>query len=482
MQQLKLTIGKTQDRVDEKIYGQFIEHILTCINGGIFDPSSPFADSSGMRTDVVEKLSKLRPSVLRFPGGTIMCQYHWMDAVGPAEKRIRRKNLIWGGELDPSFGTAEFVQLCKKLGAEPMICINMASGTPEEAAAWVEYCNGTGDTHYAALRRSHGYEETFNVKYWCIGNECYAEPDIGIHHDVSLYVRDAMEYIKWMKLTDRSIKTVVVCCDDEKWNRAVLDRLHPVTDYISYHHYSGEGGKGLYGPFYGEKQLRQSVDTLSSLIEEYPEKVTDFNPWYRFPPRSGKIQIALDEWNIWDFVNDETYGLLQKYNWRDALWTASVMNMLISHSAIAIANLAQAVNVLAPVIAEKEGSWFQTIAYPFLLYRQEMTGKRVEVNCNAPIFDGGAAGMLEALSVSAIEADDGLLKIAVVNRDFEKEYQLLLPQISGGRYTRLAAEGPWEVCSISQCCVRKTTGQFSGQEISLPAGSMTLLFIENKKL
>ena len=113
MRQVDLSIGKTQDRVDEKIYGQFIEHILTCIDGGIYDPSSSFADVSGMRMDVVDKVKALKPSVLRFPGGTIMCQYHWMDAVGPHEKRIRRKNLIWGGELDPSFGTAEFVRLCK---------------------------------------------------------------------------------------------------------------------------------------------------------------------------------------------------------------------------------------------------------------------------------------------------------------------------------------------------------------------------------
>lgn len=478
MRQINLTIGKTEQLVDEKIYGQFVEHILTCIDGGIYDPSSPFADSSGIRMDVLAKLQELKPSVLRFPGGTVMCQYHWMDAVGSPEHRIRRKNLIWGGELDPAFGTAEFVQLCKRLGAEPMICINMASGTPEEAAAWVEYCNGTGNTHYAALRRSHGYEEPFNVKYWCIGNESYAEPDIGIHHDVSLYVRDAMEYIKWMKLTDSSVQTVVVCCDDENWNRTVLDHLHAVTDYVSYHHYSGEGGQGLYGPFHGEKHLKKAVDMLKSLINNYPEHVTDFNPWYRFPPRSGKIKIALDEWNIWDFVNDKTYGLLQRYNWRDALWTASVLNMLISRSEIGMANLAQSVNVLAPVVAEKEGAWFQTIAYPLRLYRREMVGKRLDVNFESPVFDGGPAGMLEALSVAAVEAEDGVLKIAAVNRHFDSEYHLRLPAFTHGRYVRLLADTPRETCSLTNCCVRETTGEIRDRDVILPPGSVTLLFMD----
>ena len=153
-------------KVDEKIYGQFIEHILTCINGGIFNPKSKFSDKNGIRNDVVEKAKELAPPILRFPGGTVMCQYHWEDAIGPLEERITRKNLIWGGELDPSFGTAEFVMFCRRIGAEPMICVNMASGTPEEAGNWVEYCNGTGNSYYAQLRRRHGYEEPFHVKYW----------------------------------------------------------------------------------------------------------------------------------------------------------------------------------------------------------------------------------------------------------------------------------------------------------------------------
>ena len=198
----KVTLAKGRGTVDEKVYGQFIEHLQDCINGGVYDPKSRFADENGVRTDVRELARRLAPPILRFPGGTVMCLYHWEDAIGPMEKRIRRKNLIWGGEIDPSFGTAEFVRYCREIWAEPMICVNMASGTPEEAGNWVEYCNGTGDSYYAALRRSHGYEEPFNVKYWCIGNECYAEPDIGIQNDVSVYIRDAREFIKFMKLTD----------------------------------------------------------------------------------------------------------------------------------------------------------------------------------------------------------------------------------------------------------------------------------------
>lgn len=474
-----VTIGREPEgAVSERIFGQFIEHILTCIQGGVFDPGNPLSDESGIRTDVLEKLKKLAPPVMRFPGGTIMCQYHWEDAVGPMEQRIRRQNLIWGGELSPEFGTAEFVSFCRKLGAEPMICVNMASGTPEEAAHWVEYCNGTGNTHYANLRRSHGYAEPFRVKYWCIGNECYAEPDIGIQHDVNIYTRDAMEFIKWMKLTDKTIQTVIVGCDDMSWNKAVLDKLHPVTDFFSYHHYSGTAGKGPYTAFWGENWLRDHLRLIAELIDGYPEKVEDFPVWYRFPPRQEKIRIALDEWNIWDYKPDETYGLLQTYTWKDALWTASVLNLLVDMPQIGMANLAQSVNVIAPVVAEEKGSWFQTIAYPLLHYRNRMLGKRLPVSFHSPVIDGGQAGQVEALRISAVVREDGSVCVAAVNRDLDHPHTISLNLTGNRKVLRLEGTAPEDCCSFSHCCVLESEAELpEGSPIALPPASITFLTV-----
>ena len=468
------------ERVDERIYGQFIEHILTCIHGGVFDPGNPLSDEAGIRIDVLDKLRQFAPPVMRFPGGTIMCQYHWEDAVGPQEERVRRQNLIWGGELDPTFGTAEFISFCRSLGAEPMICVNMASGTPEEASHWVEYCNGTGNTHYANLRRSHGFQEPFNVKYWCIGNECYSEPDIGTQNDVNIYIRDAMEFIKWMKLTDKTIKTVIVSCDDMRWNKTVLDKLHAVTDYFSYHHYSAEGNKGIYGPFDGERQLRERLRQIADLINTYPKEVTDFSPWYRFPPRQDKIRIALDEWNIWDFVPDETYGLLQTYNWRDALWTASVLNLLISMPEIGMANLAQSVNVIAPVVAQEDGSWFQTIAYPLMHYRHAMTGNRLAVHFESPTINAGAAGQIDALSICAVVREDGTVCIAAVNRNLESACEIHLKGVSAptAQITRLLGECPEATCSMYSSCVHETNLQVDlSENLLLPPASISIITV-----
>ncbi len=487
----KLTLGKSNGYASDLIYGQFIEHLGTCINGGVCDPASKFADANGIRTDVRELARKLAPPVLRFPGGTVMCIYHWEDAIGPQETRVRRKNLIWGGELDPSFGTAEFVTYCRSIGAEPMICVNMASGTPEEAGNWVEYCNGTGNTYYANLRRKHGYPEPFHVKYWCIGNECYAEPDIGIQHDVQIYIRDAREFIKFMKLTDKSIKTVIVGCDNPVWNKAVLDALHPMTDYFSLHHYSGEREKGLYGPFEGEQELIAMIREVSELLQQYPDKVTDFSQWYRFPPRESAIEITVDEWNIWNADSSETYGLYAHYNWRDAIWVASALNVLLSEPRIGMANMAQMVNIIAPIIAEEHGSWFQTIAYPFLMYREHMHGERVEVSFEPVWIDGAPANQLNALSVCALRGEDGVLRVAAVNRDFSQAHEIcicdknLTKNMVGEQrqeptacMTTLSAPSWSSVCTLDSNCVQQSVTNVNLDQIRLLPGSVNLIEIQ----
>lgn len=475
-----LSLDAIGEHLDENIYGQFIELALNCIHGGIYDPESELADMDGIRKDVVEKVKELAPTVLRFPGGTIMCQYHWEDAVGSIESRICRKNLIWGGEIDSSFGTTEFVRFCHKIGAEPMICVNMASGTPEEAANWVEYCNGTGNTYYANLRRKHGYNEPFNVKYWCIGNESYAEPDIGVHHNVDLYIRDAWEFIKFMKLTDKTIKTVIVGCEKEEWNRTVLDSLHSVTDYFSIHHYSGEGNGNIYTPFEGERNLLEHIKKVKALIDTYPERVENFNPWYRFPPRSEKIKIALDEWNIWDFKQDETYGLQQIYCWRDALWVASVLNDVIMEPAVGMANMAQMVNVLAPIVANEEGSYFQTIAYPLKLYRKNMVGKRLQLSFENVAISN--CDNLQALSISAVLREDGSTCVAVVNRDLDNSQEIDLSQLwkdrrNGIKMITLTCDSPRAICTMKECPVTIKEIFVEEEMIRILPGSVYLLVI-----
>ena len=134
------------------------------IEGGIYDPKSPLSDANGIRQDVLAKAKEPAPTMIRFPGGTFVKTFHWMDGVGPRSERRPSKNLIWGGINTFQFGTCELIEYCRAIDCEPVLVVNIATGTPDEAANWVEYCNGTENTYYANLRFSHGYPEPFNVK------------------------------------------------------------------------------------------------------------------------------------------------------------------------------------------------------------------------------------------------------------------------------------------------------------------------------
>ena len=151
---IKIDLDRTLGRVDRRIFGGFIEHLGRCIYGGVFDEGSPLSDDQGFRRDVLEAARRLRIPILRWPGGNFVSGYHWTDGVGPVDRRPRRMELAWRGEEPNRFGTDEFVAYCRALGAEPYICVNMGSGTMDEAQAWVEYCNGTGNTYWANLRRA----------------------------------------------------------------------------------------------------------------------------------------------------------------------------------------------------------------------------------------------------------------------------------------------------------------------------------------
>jgi alpha-N-arabinofuranosidase len=286
-------------RIEPLLYGQFIEHLGRCVNGGIFELGSPLADTNGFRRDVLEKVRELNPPLLRWPGGTFTKIYHWQDGVGPREERRRRPNLIWGGEEDNLFGTDEFIRYCRAIGAEPYISVNMGIGSAEEAANWVEYCNGAGNTHYANLRRKHGFPEPHRVKFWGLGNEEEAEPDCGRLQNPVEYANEAWQFAKLMKLQDPGIMLIVAGAgNNTNWNTTILNSLHPVADYISAHWYlRANDYPGLFQHVAGfERQLTE----FEKFLGAYPSKPEKFSHWYRFPPRPGPVKLAIDEWGLWN--------------------------------------------------------------------------------------------------------------------------------------------------------------------------------------
>ena len=211
----------------------------------------------------------------------------------------------------------------------------MVTASPEEAANWVEYCNGDGDTYYANLRRENGSPEPFNVKYWGIGNEEYANCDVGGSDIPEDYIKKAWEFIKLMKLTDDKIKLILVGQTNE-WNEKIITELGDVCDYISLHFYA-KTDKNDYTQIYRTlSDLEEYILNTKEIISRQRKEVVEFPKWYRFSPRKNPIEICLDEWNIWEErvspSDEDPYALDIPYNFSDALWVAGVLNLFHRNS------------------------------------------------------------------------------------------------------------------------------------------------------
>lgn len=402
-----IDLKQSTTEISPLVYGQFIEFLGRCIDGGIYDPNSSLSNKQGFRTDVLESVQELKTPLLRFPGGTVVKTYHWKDGIGAKADRRKRKNLIWGGTIDNLFGTAEFVSYCREIGAEPFLVVNMSTDSPTDASDWVEYCNGTEDTYWANLRRSHGYEEPFNVKYWGIGNEEYAEPDAGIHQNVDEYIEDSWHIIKLMKLQDPSIKiTLVGNSEDLDWSRKVLSQMHPVCDFLAIHFYSMPGDSSYFTLLQSVDQFSEKFDDMRTVLKEVPSSVQDFPMWYRFPPRQESLKLAVDEWGIWDMGSGKgtgAYNMEYPYNWSHALAVGKFLNLFQRNAdIIGLATWAQTVNVLAAIMTTAEGSYRQTVYTPLQAYRLHSLQNHIPITVNSP--ELGAK--LKVIDATASVSDD----------------------------------------------------------------------------
>ena len=292
---VKIDTERVIGDIDPMLYGNFIEHLGRCIDGGIFEEKSPLSDANGFRKDVLEAVRKLNVTLLRWPGGNFSSNYNWRDGIGPRDQRPPRLEMAWGTVESNRFGTHEFLNYVEMLGTQPYICANLGTGTWTEAQQWVEYCNSSEDTAMTRLRRQNGRRDPWKVKMWGLGNEMDGPWQMG-HRSAEDYGKFALEAAKLMKWTDPSVKLIAAGSsnfgpgsDWTAWNRTVLEYLRMHADYLSLHTYVGNRNND-FGDFMASSvELDQRTKTAEGIIDAALSG----------QPGNRKIYIAWDEWNVW---------------------------------------------------------------------------------------------------------------------------------------------------------------------------------------
>ncbi len=409
-------------RVDPRIFSGFLEHMGRAVYQGVYDPDCAYADNDGFRTDVVKALRRWQMPVIRYPGGNFASGYHWMDGVGPREQRPISRESAWNSTEPNTFGTDEFIKLCRKMNWAPMLTVNLGTGTPEEARNWVEYCNSPSGTRYADVRVANGSKDPHAVKLWCLGNEMDGPWQLG-YLPADQYAIRAQQAAKLMKDVDKSVELVVGGTSSPapptylEWDRLVLEYVGDLADYISVHRYVG-------------KPSGDTPDFLAvtNAIDEQIEQ-TDAVCRFVYGKRRGnkRVYICFDEWNVWykdrrmDGEGKFAPHLSEEiYNLEDALVVAGFLNSFIRHAdAVKIANIAQIVNTISPMQTRGNELLLQSTYYVFEMFAKRRQRIALKSVVRGPSYEGKTNGRVHYIDTSAI-IDHNLLHVFVTNRSLDE--------------------------------------------------------------
>jgi len=382
----------------------------------------PKDNIGGIWPEVYECIKELNIPIIRFPGGCFADVYHFTDGIGRVDLRPYRLNRYWGDYLDNSFGTDEFVALCKRLGCEPMICVNFGSGTPEEAASWVEYCNGAADTKYGRLRSLNGHEEPYHIKYWDIGNEIFGEWEVG-HSNAKEYAEKYLEFHWAMKAKDDTI--VFMACggdgDDrsQAWNQTIASIIGDRMDAVCLH---------MYAQKMTELKPHDNKDVYYATVgavKKYEEILTESYRAINAGNAQKQKLLAVTEYNLGTLIDSFREQTLEA-----AIFNAGMLNMFMRNSEkLLMCNYSDLVNGWpGGCIVSKNGKAFKTASYYVLkLYAESNIHKVLDIQTNAPVYRttetiGNIPPLSDVPMVDVVAGVDHLGRIVLfaINRSLEE--------------------------------------------------------------
>lgn len=440
-----LDLAYTIAPVDPRIFGGFLEHLGRGIYEGVYEPQASSADENGFRKDVMDALRKLNMTAMRYPGGNFASGYHWMDGVGPKDQRPTVRELAWQSIEPNQFGTDEFIKLSRLMGWTPMFTVNLGTGTPEEARNWVEYCNSPAATRYADLRARNGSDSPYDVKLWYLGNEMDGPWQLG-HMPAEQYAILAQQTARMMKDIDPSIETVACGSSTMRgssyleWDRTVLEYLGPYADYVSLHRYIDNLRNDTADFLAATNSIDRRIEHMDTVCRIVQAKTRSKKRHY----------LCFDEWNVWYRTTgpEDSNGrgkfapplLEEHYNLEDALVVAGFLNSFIRHAdSVKIANIAQIVNVIAPIHVQGDKLLRQTIYYPFAMFSSRRDGISIQPIVTGPAYDSPSYGQVNYIDTSAIMGD-GVLHIFLINRHLSEKAEVEIDPIHGRIDSILSSE------------------------------------------
>ena len=461
------------------LYGFFIEHFHRQIYGGIYDPASPFADADGFREDVLAAMKKLRIPVLRWPGGCFVSAYHWRKGVGPV--RTPSFDKAWRVEDPNTFGTGEYIRLCRKLGCEPYICTNAGTGSPEEMSDWLEYCNQTlGE--YARLRAEHGHPAPYGVKYWSIGNENYGSWEIGAK-EAEEWSRLVCEAAKMMKRVDPTAELSAAAIPDTDWNLRLLERCAPYLDWISIH---------KYWDMTTEENTPANYEQVMAYTNDLDADLRRVRGLLMALGLEKQIRIAYDEWNLRSWHHPNVMGAKQgvtpaeyleprdrndrneDYTMADAVFTACFLNTLNRNAdLVGMANFSPIVNTRGCIYTHPGGIVLRSTYHVFDLYvnylgETVLDSLQEGVGAFTATGKAGSTETVAALDLLPTLRSDGLYCVAAVNKHPTEAASLHIG-LDPGECRVISVAGERDACNdVDRTGVRLTEGPWQPFDPAVP--------------
>jgi alpha-L-arabinofuranosidase len=481
---------------DRRLFGSFLEHLGRAIYTGIYEPGSPAADPGGFRTDVAREVRELGVPIVRYPGGNFVSGYNWLDGVGPKAQRPTVLDRAWNSLETNQFGTNEFIDWCRLVGAEPLLGMNFGTGTAEQAVAYVEYCNVDRGTKWSDLRRAHGYAQPHNVRAWCLGNEMDGPWQIG-QLQAREYGRKARDAARQMRGIDARLQLIACGSSGTNmptylvWDREVLEECYDQVDGISLHAYYGN--TPATSATNAARYLAMNLD-MDRQIHEIAA-VCDYVQALRRSPK--RLWLSFDEWNVWyrarggQATNGQRQAaprlLEEVYNLEDALLVGGLINTLVRNSdRVRVACLAQLVNVIAPLVTNSTTVLRQSIYFPYAWALRYARGQALDVRVESETYSIRAAGLQADFArtdqvpfVDVVATHDAAAKqlcVLMLNRDLDREREVALEWGGGVRPSSVLACETLTGPDLKAFNTFEQPHRVAPQRLDAPAASERMVF------